>query len=600
MKSLSVNLADISIGKTNPRKIFHEKEIQELGESIKKNTLIQPITVRPIKGKAGKYELVCGEKRLRAHKLIKAIQIDCIIKELTDEQVIEYQIIENLMRSDIHAMEEAVAFKNLCAVRKIDYNEIAKLIGKSHIYVFQRLKLNDLSPEFQQAFYDNRMTLTIAMRLCRMPNASQKQLWNEMKFKDLEGNLEINDGVFKKYLGNLKDAPFDIADKKLVESAGACTNCQYNSAASTSLFPDAEKKAICTNLPCFTNKCSVNYSKGLEHALMDPTIELIGNYQPGQKAQELMKAGHTVYKEYDSRITKMNKPEPPELETYLDDIDDTDEGFGEYKNKAEAQKAYNKDLKQYDQDIIEFNKAISSGKYIKAFIVEGNNAGGYEYIKINKEKADKSSSSGKTPSAKESAEAEIKRLQEKEKRNQELDAEKIRPLYEKLMNESKTYVSPKQLTHLESKIALFRMFGYIDMEAADRFLEYIGAAKHGRGGDLDDLIAFAKGKPITKIHEWFTILIKMEFQYSGFKHLSGNNYDPFLIELLQEHDPKGISALQAEQKKVVDARQARMNEKIKNLRAEGKKAETEKPAAKKEAPAAKKPAPAAKKPIKKK
>ncbi|MFH4966514.1 ParB/RepB/Spo0J family partition protein [Gaetbulibacter sp. M235] len=88
-----VNLVDISTGKTNPRSDFNEQSILELSESIKENGLLQPLLVRPTdKG----YELVCGERRLRACKLIDLESIPVQIKDLDDQEALEAQIIENL------------------------------------------------------------------------------------------------------------------------------------------------------------------------------------------------------------------------------------------------------------------------------------------------------------------------------------------------------------------------------------------------------------------------------------------------------------------------------------------------------------------------
>tara|TARA_R110002073_G_scaffold47392_1_gene128555 strand:- start:21 stop:416 length:396 start_codon:yes stop_codon:yes gene_type:complete len=103
-----IALVEISTSMTNPRSDFNEQSIMELAESIKENGLLQPLLVRPTdKG----YELVCGERRLRACKLINLKSVPVQIKDLNDQEVLEAQIIENLEREDVHPLREAETFK---------------------------------------------------------------------------------------------------------------------------------------------------------------------------------------------------------------------------------------------------------------------------------------------------------------------------------------------------------------------------------------------------------------------------------------------------------------------------------------------------------
>ncbi|MBK7885509.1 MAG: ParB/RepB/Spo0J family partition protein [Chitinophagaceae bacterium] len=99
----------------------------ELVESIKTNGVLQPILVRP-KGKG--YMLVCGERRYRATKEAGLTEVPAVIREMTDDEALEAQIIENLQRKDVHPMEEAVAFNSLIENKKYSVIEVAARVGK--------------------------------------------------------------------------------------------------------------------------------------------------------------------------------------------------------------------------------------------------------------------------------------------------------------------------------------------------------------------------------------------------------------------------------------------------------------------------------------
>lgn len=109
MELKEIKLADIVISKTNPRKTFDEQSIEELAQSIIEKGVLQPIVVR-VNGKPGKYELVCGERRVRASLKAQTAKktittIPAVIRQLTNEEALEVQIIENLQRKDVHPMQ---------------------------------------------------------------------------------------------------------------------------------------------------------------------------------------------------------------------------------------------------------------------------------------------------------------------------------------------------------------------------------------------------------------------------------------------------------------------------------------------------------------
>lgn len=424
MQSTKSGFIDIALDKlvpspTNPRKSFDEERINELAQSILQNGVIQAIVVR--KTGHGLYEIVCGERRYRASLKARALRktittIPAQVRDLTDEEVMEIQFIENLQREDVSPMDEAVAIKHLMANKKFDVQEIARRIGRAPGYVAKRLKLNDLSEDWQRALYKDQITLHDASIICVIHLSDQKELYKEKG--DTSGKIILNKWDFNKYQNKLKNAPFDITDATLKKDMGACTSCTHNSAVNTLLFPDQEHNPICLNTGCFRQKCNINYDKGLKEALADSTFVIIrsSTYSESDESKKLVKENVPVLmpNQFEQIMKPVHDPDELDREDY-----DTDEEFE--KAKKDDQDYFDRQLKQYDEK-------ISTGKFRKAFVVDGNDKGKIIFISLRKKSA--TLSSGKKdvndhePTANDIKE-EIDRINTREKRNQELDGEKI-------------------------------------------------------------------------------------------------------------------------------------------------------------------------------
>src|SRR5882672_8276904 len=109
-----IPLGKIRESKTNPRRFFDEAKLAELAENIRQHGVLQPILVRPLpEGEAGTYELVAGTRRYRASKLAKRESIPATVRELTNTQCLELQLVENLQRTDVHELDEAQGYAAL-------------------------------------------------------------------------------------------------------------------------------------------------------------------------------------------------------------------------------------------------------------------------------------------------------------------------------------------------------------------------------------------------------------------------------------------------------------------------------------------------------
>lgn len=138
-------LVDISAIKTNPnqpRKIFKEKDLEELTESIKENGIIQPLIVAEMDN--GKFELVAGERRFRAAKKAGLDQVPVVVKRATDREKMIMSIIENVQRSDLNCVEEALAYYQLMNEYKLTQEEVAKKLGKERSTVANFLRILNL------------------------------------------------------------------------------------------------------------------------------------------------------------------------------------------------------------------------------------------------------------------------------------------------------------------------------------------------------------------------------------------------------------------------------------------------------------------------
>lgn len=438
-----LKLDDIIISRTNPRKHFDEESINELAQSIIEKGVLQPIVVR-LNGKPGKYELVCGERRLRASKVAQTAKktittIPAVIRELTDDEALELQIIENLQRKDIHPMEEAVAFKGLMVMKKMDVKEIAGRVGKSPNYVAQRVKMNDLIEPFQKAFYQDRMTIQMAVTVARLRPEDQKEIWEE-EFEDNDHiKVEVGKWILNKYNNSLNDAPFDKADPTLNKAMGACGGCPFNSASNSLLFPEEANNAICLNTACYKIKCGNYFAKELKAAKDNPETVLVStSYSMGKDAKDLIAKGEKVYAY--GQFDKEDKPEAPDLnDDYAYDPDD-------YESDKERMDDFNRDVKEHEKELKEYEKKITSGKFLKAFVVEGDDKGRYVYIELRKGKAE-AKPTGAALKAKQAEgtvtaddiKVEIQRVKDGEKRKKEIDHEKIHYATDELFQKNKKF-----------------------------------------------------------------------------------------------------------------------------------------------------------------
>src|SRR5271168_3486977 len=256
--------------KTNPRRTFDETKLAELAGNIRQHGVLQPILVRPLPdGEDGFFELVAGARRYRASQLAKRETIPASVRELTDTECLELQLIENLQRADVHELDEARGYAALIQLQPDTYTveTLAEKIGRSEKYVYARLRLTHLVEEVQQAFYAGKLTVAHAFEIARLqPNDQQRALAGcfpnhrtaAALLKDGKAEAvtvrQLREWVEREIHLDLINAPFDTQDETLLPTAGSCPKCPKRTGNNPLLFPEVRQKSICTDRACYRMK----------------------------------------------------------------------------------------------------------------------------------------------------------------------------------------------------------------------------------------------------------------------------------------------------------------------------------------------------------
>ena len=154
-----------------PRKVFDLEKLNELANSIKEHGVFQPIIVKKssIKG----YEIIAGERRVKACKIAGIEKIPAIIREFNDKEMMEIALLENLQRENLNSIEEAMAYKNLLTAMQVTQEELAVRLGKSRSHITNMLGLLSLPEEVKDMIVDEKITMSHARVLSKMENKDE-------------------------------------------------------------------------------------------------------------------------------------------------------------------------------------------------------------------------------------------------------------------------------------------------------------------------------------------------------------------------------------------------------------------------------------------
>lgn len=180
-------LNELRVNPYQPRKTFNEESLNELAESIKEHGVFQPIIVKKsIKG----YEIVAGERRFRASKLAGKETIPAIVRNFTDEEMMEIAVLENLQRENLNAVDEANAYKTLMENLHLTQDQVSKRVNKSRSHITNLLGILALPEDVLTLVKENKLTMGHARCLSKL---SDIEKINELTKKVLEENLSVRE-----------------------------------------------------------------------------------------------------------------------------------------------------------------------------------------------------------------------------------------------------------------------------------------------------------------------------------------------------------------------------------------------------------------------
>lgn len=322
----SIAISQIIPSPHNPRKSFDESGLQELAESIRQVGVLQPVVVRrtngrffvepgtaggtdaffildrqlmtPDRGYSGgtpltfptweeaeknlpAFELVAGERRWRASQAAGLTEIPAVVRDLTDVQAAELAIVENLLRADVSAFEEAMGFRRLIDLGAHTADSLAAKLGKSRSHVFARLRLCKLCRDVRKAMEDGQIEASVAELLAKFgTEALQEEALNELldsvpKWAE-EDEFPIPfrraKSVLAEFYPDLTDAPWPL---KLADfPGGSCKACPKRTANMPDAPAGAKGSNVCTDRHCYRDRLNLVRSKKLDSLLSDNVLTL--------------------------------------------------------------------------------------------------------------------------------------------------------------------------------------------------------------------------------------------------------------------------------------------------------------------------------------
>ncbi|MDD5888192.1 MAG: ParB/RepB/Spo0J family partition protein [bacterium] len=202
-----VKIDDLRSNPYQPRKVFDEEALKELSNSIKEHGVFQPIIIKKsIKG----YEIIAGERRVKASKLAGLEEIPAIIRDFTDTEMMEIALLENLQRENLNAVEEATAYKKLQETLGLTQEELANRLGKSRSHITNMLGLLNLPEEVQKALGNKEISMGHARIISKLENKEQqislakKVSQEELSVRQLEDLTQSSERFVRTHVINKK------------------------------------------------------------------------------------------------------------------------------------------------------------------------------------------------------------------------------------------------------------------------------------------------------------------------------------------------------------------------------------------------------------
>lgn len=562
-KLKEVKLKDIA-PPMNYRKVFNPVTLQELAEDISRHTLISPLTVRVMD--SGRYQLVVGERRYRAAGMIGLSVVPVLVMTLTDEEVTELQLAENMQRENPHPLDEAHAVNLLKAAGK-SIEEIALRLGKSKAFVYSRIKISQLIEPIQEIFIADKCSMADAMEISSLAAESQQEYFDSYCSNwQSEGFRMYNvSNMVTRLKYDLKNAPFNTKDKKLIPTAAACTNCPFNSATLKSLFPELAKEAKCTNATCFRSKCQAHttarYLKALESQqpqaliltwIITSTAQVVLDSLP-----ELVDLPSYHY----SSVDIIREPQAPDREDF-----DYEEEFD--------QQGFDQATQEYLAEMDAYKLAITAENILSGLVVESDDP---YIVYFNPVKQQQSNNGLPTVTAKEVQEAikegtiteemlqaEIQRINTKEIRYKALDLEKNQLNIHTQF--CKSLEQPENITEISNAdIAALQLIIYQSLDFHSRnYVDKIIFEGHNIDGCFEQANRQRYEIIANLSPQQLSLLIRLSIAGKYESKIAGTSDAACLYDVARDAGID-IFSIEAEQKAKAEVRQSRQQERIAEL-----------------------------------
>jgi ParB family chromosome partitioning protein len=559
-----VKIADIDFSPFNYRKYYSKQALNDFASELKQHGIIAPLLVR--RSTEERYELVAGERRLRAAKIARLQTVPVIIKELTEEEVIEMQLAENLQREDPHPFHEAQQIGRMMD-KGLSVEETAARIGKSKAFVYNRSKLLSLIEPFQEMVLADAITLQQAISIATIAPESQTQLFeNECSDWKESENFELYNLTYQlsRFTYDLHKAPFNTKDKNLLPEAGACSRCPFNTATLKSLFPEYAKEATCTNKSCYDKKNTASFYLQLVAAFAEYQPQAILHYNTlSAMLQDALSripeaASLPLYNRHS--VFAIEQPAAPDK----DDYEEVDDETGEVVLNEEY---YQEAVKEFEEERQEYNKLLQSPSLHKGLLVHGDT---FEPVLFDPERKETNSSQQPTVTAKQVQEAikegtatpdllhaEIARINAREERAKELDAEKVQlavhEQFEAALLEGKHTKKAAESDLLATRFLIYQTLDYHSRNKVNQFL-----FKTETGyGLADDTLSLLSGLS-EKEHAF---LIRMALLNNSSSKLPSQSAGR-LLKTVAASSGFDVNAIEQQQEEKATVRQQKAQEKI--------------------------------------
>jgi len=239
---VSVKLSDLRSNPYQPRKIFDQAALDELSQSIKEHGVFQPIIIKPsIKG----YEIVAGERRVKASIQAGLDEIPAIIRDFNDDEMMEIALLENLQRENLTCIEEAEAYQKIRVSLNLTQEELAKRIGKSRSYITNTIGLLNLPEETKQLINENKISMGHAKILSKLEN---KEQINELT------NKIINEEISVRELERITSSPENFVRKNTIKKQRTSQDNMYK------YIEENISEKLGTKVKIKTNKIEISFT----------------------------------------------------------------------------------------------------------------------------------------------------------------------------------------------------------------------------------------------------------------------------------------------------------------------------------------------------